>query len=273
VPYAVIFPGQGAAAPQAGEPWRDHEAWSIRAHSSFLLGNLPDCEFEFAEAIRIAPDVPDYHQDLGEAFALQEKWPNAMREFERALTLSPNNPVAQTSIAQVLMNTDQSPQALQIMEKVNRENPNNDVFKYYLAAALDGAARESLTLLRDRTIIVTSAAQADRLEQYASRMESLRLSDPEVRDSVVELRRLATAGRSMMWIHSQAWRIYGFALFALLVGFCGGLGSGGGGVALGLLVFAPAIFGLVYIYIKRHRKPSYEHAAVVLRGQIVRTGI
>ena len=26
--FAVIFPGQGAAVPGVGEPWRDHEAWS-----------------------------------------------------------------------------------------------------------------------------------------------------------------------------------------------------------------------------------------------------
>jgi len=28
VPYAVIFPGQGAATPGAGRPWTDHPAWS-----------------------------------------------------------------------------------------------------------------------------------------------------------------------------------------------------------------------------------------------------
>lgn len=28
MPYAVIFPGQGAAVPEAGEPWRGHAAWS-----------------------------------------------------------------------------------------------------------------------------------------------------------------------------------------------------------------------------------------------------
>ena len=27
--YAVIFPGQGAASPGAGEPWRDHPSWSV----------------------------------------------------------------------------------------------------------------------------------------------------------------------------------------------------------------------------------------------------
>jgi [acyl-carrier-protein] S-malonyltransferase len=37
VPYAVIFPGQGAAAPAAGEPWRHHEAWSIVEGAEALL--------------------------------------------------------------------------------------------------------------------------------------------------------------------------------------------------------------------------------------------
>jgi [acyl-carrier-protein] S-malonyltransferase len=29
VPYAIIFPGQGAAAPEAGKAWRNHSAWSV----------------------------------------------------------------------------------------------------------------------------------------------------------------------------------------------------------------------------------------------------
>jgi [acyl-carrier-protein] S-malonyltransferase len=37
VPYAVIFPGQGAAVPAAGEPWRDHAAWSIVGEAEAVL--------------------------------------------------------------------------------------------------------------------------------------------------------------------------------------------------------------------------------------------
>ena len=35
--YAVIFPGQGAAVPGAGEPWRDHEGWSSIEQAEELL--------------------------------------------------------------------------------------------------------------------------------------------------------------------------------------------------------------------------------------------
>ncbi|HEY8526777.1 MAG TPA: ACP S-malonyltransferase [Acidimicrobiales bacterium] len=37
MPYAVIFPGQGAAAPGAGVPWRDHPAWSLVAEAEAVL--------------------------------------------------------------------------------------------------------------------------------------------------------------------------------------------------------------------------------------------
>jgi [acyl-carrier-protein] S-malonyltransferase len=37
VPYAVIFPGQGAAAPGAGAPWVDSPAWSLVAEAESLL--------------------------------------------------------------------------------------------------------------------------------------------------------------------------------------------------------------------------------------------
>jgi [acyl-carrier-protein] S-malonyltransferase len=37
LPYAVIFPGQGAAAPGAGEPWRGLPAWSVVAEAEAVL--------------------------------------------------------------------------------------------------------------------------------------------------------------------------------------------------------------------------------------------
>jgi [acyl-carrier-protein] S-malonyltransferase len=37
VPYAVIFPGQGAASPGAGVPWQDHPAWSLVAEAESVL--------------------------------------------------------------------------------------------------------------------------------------------------------------------------------------------------------------------------------------------
>jgi [acyl-carrier-protein] S-malonyltransferase len=37
VPYAVIFPGQGAAAPGAGRPWVDHPAWAVVGQAEAVL--------------------------------------------------------------------------------------------------------------------------------------------------------------------------------------------------------------------------------------------
>jgi [acyl-carrier-protein] S-malonyltransferase len=37
VPYAVIFPGQGAAAPGAGRAWVDHPAWSVVTDAEAVL--------------------------------------------------------------------------------------------------------------------------------------------------------------------------------------------------------------------------------------------
>jgi [acyl-carrier-protein] S-malonyltransferase len=37
VPFAVIFPGQGAAAPGAGEPWLGHPAWSVVTDAEAVL--------------------------------------------------------------------------------------------------------------------------------------------------------------------------------------------------------------------------------------------
>jgi [acyl-carrier-protein] S-malonyltransferase len=37
VPYAVIFPGQGAAAPGAGRAWVDHPAWAVVTEAEAVL--------------------------------------------------------------------------------------------------------------------------------------------------------------------------------------------------------------------------------------------
>jgi [acyl-carrier-protein] S-malonyltransferase len=38
VPYAAIFPGQGAATPAAGRPWVDHPAWHVVADAEAATG-------------------------------------------------------------------------------------------------------------------------------------------------------------------------------------------------------------------------------------------
>ncbi len=38
MPYAVIFPGQGAATPAAGRAWLDHPAWGVVAEAEAVVG-------------------------------------------------------------------------------------------------------------------------------------------------------------------------------------------------------------------------------------------
>jgi [acyl-carrier-protein] S-malonyltransferase len=38
VPYAVIFPGQGAATPAAGQAWLDHPAWGVVTEAEAVVG-------------------------------------------------------------------------------------------------------------------------------------------------------------------------------------------------------------------------------------------
>ena len=265
---------QRAAREATTQRGNDHGAWAVRAHASFLLGQAADAEFEFAEAIRLEPATVEYHQDLGEVYGMQEKWTQALREFQAALRLSPGNPVARTSIAQVYLANERSREALKLMESVVAEHPDNEVFRFYLAAALDGAARESLTQLRDDSVLATSVAQVALLTEHADRIAALRLKDPEVRESIADLRGLAANATEMMWVHSANLRMY-IGTFVVLVGIaiCG-LGSGqADGVLMGLFLFVPAACLVAYAYTQRHRKPRYEHARRIFAGDVVRPGI
>ncbi|GIG62967.1 hypothetical protein Lfu02_73390 [Longispora fulva] len=253
----------------------DHEAWALRAQASFLTAQFPDAEFEFAESIRLEPENYDYHHDLGEVYSEQTKWAQAMREFDIALRLSPNNPVTRTAVAQIHLATEDAPKALVVMESVVSGNPDNEYFKYYLAAALEGVARQSLTLLRDGAIVATSEAQVQRLEQHADRIAALRLSDPDAAEAVRDLRRMAGASREMRWEHSNVGGWITGLVILMCIG-CGGLNSDGGtGTAMALLCALPLMAGLVYLYVHLHRKPAWQHADAIFRSTnlIVRKGI
>ena len=53
-----------AAREAIGYDGANHEAWAIRANSSFVMGNYRDAGFEFREAIGLRPDNPEYHFEL-----------------------------------------------------------------------------------------------------------------------------------------------------------------------------------------------------------------
>jgi Flp pilus assembly protein TadD len=78
--------------------------WQAR----YLLGvelargdHLPEAEAQFAEVVRLRPDLAKAHLNLGVALAKQRKLNEALFEFKTAQKLNPTNEVARKNIEQI----------------------------------------------------------------------------------------------------------------------------------------------------------------------------
>jgi tetratricopeptide (TPR) repeat protein len=256
-----------------------HEAWFVRGHSSFLLGNGPDAEYELAEASRLQPDSSLYHYALGEVYSAQEKWQAAMAEYQRALRMEPRNPEYLTSVAQVHLQTDSAGKAVEIMEQVVREHPANPAFKFYLAIALHDHAIDQLAefapmvyngqVISEGGFMIASEAQADLFHRTAMRIEGFRLPDSDVQRMVTTMYEQAADAIRIRWNINRS--LFGWLTVCFLFGFLP-LISGIGGGSFGSFIFGLLVSGaVVTIVMQVYRRPVWKHRRSALR--MVRRGI
>ncbi|TDW66188.1 J domain-containing protein [Kribbella pratensis] len=270
-----------AAKEAIGKEGNDAEAWFLRAHSSFLLGNGRDAGFEFTEAIRLRPDCALYHYGFAEAFAAQELWREALTEYDQALRLDPGNPEYRTAIAIVHLQDDRPGTALEIMEALVQEYPDNEVHKYYLAIALHDNALDSLGRIRplvyDSRLVdaggfsVVSAAQVEWLDRQVQRMVTLRSKNPEVYKLIDGLREMVVEAREVRWnlTGSGPWLI-AFVLLGVIP-FFAGLGGSFGAAMFGLIAGGL----IVALYTSSRRLPVWKHRskALTASGRLLQPGI
>ncbi|MEV8375216.1 tetratricopeptide repeat protein [Kribbella sp. NPDC056861] len=259
----------------------DAEAWFLRAHSSFLLGNVSDAGHEFTEAIRLRPDSALYHYGFAEALAAQEKWREALVEYEHALRLDPGNPEYRTSIAVACLQDEKADRAVELMEALITEFPETEVYEYYLGIALHDNALDALGQIKPFAYTgrmadsggysVVSEAQADWLERQAGRIQALRCKDPEIRRTAEHLMELATDARNVRWnLEGSGPWVGAFVLFGVLP-FLGGLSVSAGAVIFGLIVG-----GLIAaLFTSTRRAPVWKHKLTALTetGRLLYPGI
>lgn len=228
----------------------NHEAWYIRATSSFFMGNAADAEYEFHEAIRIQPDEPDYHFDLAEAYSAQGKLREALSEYETALRLVPSNPVYKTAIADVFLRQGKAEEALNLMEDVVKAEPDQEVFQYYLAWALHDVNIKRWTSVAGGRVVITSPEQIALTRKMSGRALKLKFKDADLRHELEKNMKIANDAEEMIWIHSSNLGGYAFGLFVSFVGIFAAYGLGL--VPLGLII---------WMYVARHRKPRWQFQA------------
>lgn len=229
----------------------DHEAWSIRANSSFLMGKYGDAEFEFHEAIRLQPNNAGYHFDLAEAYAARGQLVPALNEYEIALRLEPGNPMYRTAIANIFIHQGAPEKALELMEAVVTEYPAVEFFQYYLALALHDVNLTKWSRMQSGTYILTSEAQIRVTQQMSGRALKLKYDDKALRASLTENLDLAERAEQVKFFHSSLGG-WAFAAFVgvLLIAYNG----------LGILIIA----AVVTLYVVLHRMPVWKHNAKLL---------
>ena len=179
------FPSASYAAKQATEQnGANHEAWAIRAHADAMANRDGDAVFEFNEAIRIKPDEPDYHFDLGSFYESRSQWDGALKSYQTAANLAADVPMYRVAIASVYLNNNLPQQALPIMEQVNKECPDVEDFNVYYAWALSDAAVNKWTRLNDGSYIITKPEQITETRRMLGIASALRFEEPDLRSMI-----------------------------------------------------------------------------------------
>ncbi len=235
-----------------------HEAWNIRANSSFILSNYADAGFEFREAIRLMPHNAAYHFDYGEAHAATGNWADALAEYEIALQQVPGDPVYKTAIANVYLNTGKPEQALQLMEEVVKSQPDVEVFQYYLAWALHDVNLTKWSRLRGGGVIITSPEQIKVTREMSGRALKLKFSDDALRASLQDNLRRADLAEASKWTGSGNILWYLGATLVGIIMLFSGFGAGSAGVGVVGLISAGLV---VWAFVARHHKPGWKFNA------------
>jgi protein O-mannosyl-transferase len=103
-------------------------------------GHLPEALLYLETAVRIDPDSPPAHTDLGIALARSGRLPEAIAEFQAAILLAPDAPIPHNDLGSALTEAGRLPEAIDEFQTALRLDPNYDEARRNLAAAQAPAA-------------------------------------------------------------------------------------------------------------------------------------
>lgn len=174
-------------------------AWALRAQSSLLLGNQRDAVFELQEALRISPNNPSYHFDLGSVYESEGQWGQALESFEKASQLEPDELMYRIAIASAHLQADRPDQALRMLRQLDSQHPGDDSVQFYMANALNDMVFSDLTELSDGSRIITSQEQTDKALELLGQARELSYKDPETRKMIEDNYHLAVEANTVGW--------------------------------------------------------------------------
>ena len=130
---------------------------SARAHQAlaenyFVLRQMPQAEKEFLEALRLRPNTPELHLELGLVYAGSSQWTKAEEQFRAQSKMQPGNAEAAYRLGTALLQQGKAREARIELQRADQLQPDMPETLYSLgkAASLEGdsaAAQKAWTKL------------------------------------------------------------------------------------------------------------------------------
>jgi tetratricopeptide (TPR) repeat protein len=107
-----------------------------------VLRRTDEAQKEYEQALKLRPDTPHLHLELGEVFALASRWPEAEEQFRAETKLQPGNAEAAYRLGDALLRQGKAREAQSALGHSNKLQPQMPETLYALGKAqfLDGDA-------------------------------------------------------------------------------------------------------------------------------------
>ena len=112
------------------------------AENLLVLRRTDEAQKEFEEALKLRPDTPNLHLELGQVFVLASRWPEAEEQFRAESMRQPGNAEAAYRLGDALLRQGKAREAQSALERSNHLQPQMPETLYSLgkAQSLEGDA-------------------------------------------------------------------------------------------------------------------------------------
>ena len=138
---ALVRTRQSAAAAKMFQHMLQQNAANPGVH--YLLGqayaqdkDYPNALTELKAAVRLDPKLPEAHYYTGLVYLHQSDFDNAAREFQAELALRPGDPVTSYHLAFALLSKGQTDEAAALLREVIKTKPDYEIAHFELGRAL-----------------------------------------------------------------------------------------------------------------------------------------
>jgi tetratricopeptide (TPR) repeat protein len=105
------------------------------AENYFVLRQMGESEKQYERALKLQPDIPALHLELGQVFSMTSRWPQAEEQFRAECKLQPGNAEAAFRLGDALLHEGKSGEALVALKRSNKLQPQMPETLYSLGKA------------------------------------------------------------------------------------------------------------------------------------------